>query len=248
MDWYDHAEIYDLAFSWDPAAERAFVLGASERWGIAAPRRILEPFCGPGRLLRHMPGRAVGFDKNPHMVRHAARDCTVFRADAARFAVAPRSFDLAYCLIDSFRHLPTERAARDHLGAVARALRPGAVYVLGFDVAADAPADVSAEEWTEARGDTTVACRVAGLGDADPDSRVETMHARFEVAHGDGRRQVVEGFSAVRTYTRREVEDLVDDEGSFEIAACFDRHYDLARPLELSETTGSVVLVLEVAR
>ena len=73
MDWYARAEDYDLWFSWDPGPEREFVLGASERWGIASPDRIFEPMCGPGRLLRAMPGRAVGLDLQPAMARVAAR-------------------------------------------------------------------------------------------------------------------------------------------------------------------------------
>ena len=52
MNWYDEALYYDVLCGWDPGTEREFVLGASERWGIAQPRRILEPFCGTGRLLR----------------------------------------------------------------------------------------------------------------------------------------------------------------------------------------------------
>ncbi|MFQ5844427.1 MAG: hypothetical protein ACE5JG_05485, partial [Planctomycetota bacterium] len=62
MNWYDSALYYDVLCGWDPRKERDFVLGAGERWGIRRPRRILEPFCGTGRLLRAMPGTAVGFD------------------------------------------------------------------------------------------------------------------------------------------------------------------------------------------
>lgn len=231
MDWYDRAELYDRAFAWDPGPERDFVLGASERWGRKDPRRILEPFCGTGRLLREMPGVAVGFDKNPHMLRVARR--RVFRADAGRFAVRDDSFDLAYCLIDSFRYLLTERAARDHLRAVARALRPGGVYVLGFDVEGGA----STASW-DAGG---VRVEVSMLGDEE--ARVETMRTRL-FADGDE----IESLAPMRTYTTRQVEDLVDGEGSFEIAAAFQRGYDLDDPVELSEVEGGLVLVLSASR
>ena len=159
MNWYDRAADYDRLFAWDPAAERDFLLGASERWGLPRPRRSLEPFCGSGRLLRAMPGDVIGFDLNEHMVRFAARTCRVFRADAVRFAVREQSFDLAFCLVDSFRYLTSEAAARSHLSAVGRALRPGAVYVLGFEIDGDA----STEEWS--RGG--IRARVGRLGDAD---------------------------------------------------------------------------------
>ncbi|MHC4955300.1 MAG: class I SAM-dependent methyltransferase [Planctomycetota bacterium] len=239
MEWYERAEDYDIWFSWDPSKERDFVLGASERHGIAEPRRILEPMCGPGRLLRAMPGWAVGLDLFPAMVRIAARTNPVVRADAARFAFRPGAFDLAYNLIDSFRHLRSDEAASAHLRCVADALRPGAVYVLGIEINGDIPGDVARDEWETERDGVRVSGFVEGLGDADPVSRQETMRVVYE---RDGIRR--EFFHTMRTYTRRQIEDLVDEEGSFEIAAVTDRHLDLDHPLELSEIAGSAVLVL----
>ena len=231
MDWYDRAELYDRLFSWDPAQERAFVLGASARWGIEQPQRILEPFCGPGRLLRTMPGTCIGFDLNPNMVRVASRDCRVFRADAGRFALAPQSFDLAYCLVDSFRYLLDEQAARRHLTAMAAALRPGAIYVLGFEL----EGDVSVDQW-EHRG---VRAEIGMLGDADPATRIETLRVRLETEQEE-----LESLAPMRTYSAQQVEDLIDEQGSFEIAAAFGAGYDLSQPVELSEVEGSLLLVL----
>lgn len=243
MSWYDRAEPYDILFGWDPRAEVEFILGASARWGIASPRRVLEPFCGSGRLLRPLPG-SFGFDINASMVRWAARQSRVFRADAACFAVRPGSFDLAHCLIDSFRHLLTEEEARGHLRAVARALCPGAVYVLGFEVTGDMERDASVEEWAAERDGVRVEGYVTGLGDADPDTRIETGHFRMDV-HRGGRCERIESFLPLRVYSRRQIEDLIDGEGSFELAAVFDRSYDLARPVELDEVAGSAILVLK---
>jgi len=242
VNWYDRAEIYDILFGWDPRAEVEFILGASASWGIASPCRVLEPLCGSGRLLRPLPG-SVGFDLNPSMLRWAARESRVFRADAARFAVREASFDLAHCLIDSFRHLLTEEDARSHLRAVGLALRPGAVYVLGLDVTGDLEGDASVEEWTMERGGTRVEGYVTALGDADPDARLETGQFRMDVYRG-GRYERIESFQPLRVYSRRQVEDLVAGEGSFEIAAIFDRRYDLSDPLELDDIAGSAVLVL----
>ena len=240
MDWYAHAEDYDVWFSWDPTQERDFVLDASRRYGKADPRRILEPMCGPGRLLRSMPGWAVGLDLNPAMLRVAARTNPVFRADAGRFAVRRGAFDLAFNLIDSFRHLRNEDAAAAHLRCVAEALTPGAVYVLGLEINGDIPGDVARDAWTGERDGVEVTGFVEGLGDADPDSRQETMRVVYARADGPER----EFFHTMRTYTRRQIEDLIDTEGSFEIAAVTDRNLDIEHPLELSEIAGSAVLVL----
>jgi len=239
VEWYARAEDYDLWFSWDPTRERDFVLGASARWGIREPRRILEPMCGPGRVLRVMPGWAVGLDLNPAMLRLARRTNAVVRGDAGRFAFRSGSFDLAFNLIDSFRHLRTEEEAVGHLRCVAHALRPGAVYVLGLEVNGDIPGDVMRDEWEGERDGHSIRGFVEGVGDADPVSRLETMRVVYE---RDGVER--EFVHTMRTYTRRQLEDLIDDEGSFEIVAITDRHLDLDHPLELSEIAGSAVLVL----
>lgn len=244
MGWYDRAEAYDILCGWDPGPERDFVVGAAERHGLGAPRRILEPFCGSGRLLRVMPGVAVGFDSNPHMVRYARdRGSRVFRADASTFAVGPGMFDLAYCLIDSFRHLPSEETASAHVRAVARALAPGGVYVLGFDVTGDLECDVSSEAWGFERDGTRVDAEVQCLGDRA--ARIETMRVRVAIRKGR-RRERLEVFEPMRVYARADVRALLD--GLFEVAGVFDRGYDLARPVPFDSVAGSAVLVLRTRR
>jgi len=246
VNWYDRPEIYDIAFSWDPGSERDFILSASERWGIPRPGRVLEPMCGSGRLLRTLPVPfAVGTDINPNMVRYAATACRVVRADAATCPFAPGSFDLAYNLIDSFRHLLTEQQAEGHLVAVAHLLRPGALYLLGFDLFGDGAADVSRDRGSFARGDVRVSWEVQTLGDADPVSRVETMHVVLDVTRpGAPERERVESFQPLRTYARREFGDLLDRLGAFDVAAICDRQYDLGHTIRPADAYGSVVYVL----
>jgi hypothetical protein len=66
------------------------------------------------------------------------------------------------------------------------------------------------------------------------------MHVRIE-GHGE----VVEDFDTLRTYTRRQVEDLIDGEGSFELAAAFaGRSYRVDEPVELAEVDVSAQVVL----
>jgi SAM-dependent methyltransferase len=243
INWYDEALYYDVLCSWDPGTEREFVLGASERWGIAQPQRILEPFCGSGRLLRCLPQTAIGFDLNPAMVRYAAQQSLVFRADAGRFAVRAGSFDLALCLIDSFRHLTTHEAALGHMRSIAGALRPGAVYVLGLDVTGGMQADTSTEDWEMTRGDVRVAGTVGGLGDVDPNTRIETMRVQLDI-RDRGKRRKIESFQPLRVYSAQDLQDLFREEGSFEAVACFDRRYNLEDPRPLDSIRGSAVLVL----
>jgi SAM-dependent methyltransferase len=245
VEWYDRAEAYDILCGWDPRPERDFVLGASERYGVGPARRILEPFCGTGRLLRVMPGFAVGFDRNPHMVRYArARGVRAFRGDAARFAVREASFDVAFCLIDSFRYLLTEDAAAAHLSGVARALVPGGVYVVGLELTGDLDPDRSLDAWSGARAGTRVEGEVECLGDRA--KRVETLRVRLAIRRGRDRERV-EDFQPMRVYARADIASLLAAEGSFELAAAFRGSYDIDRPVPFDAAAGSVVLVLRTA-
>lgn len=245
MDWYDEAIYYDVLFGWDASRERDFLLAASARFGRGpSPARSLEPFCGTGRLLRVMPGAPVGFDLSPAMVRFArSRGCRVFRADAGGFAVAPESVDLAYCLIDSFRHLLDEEAARRHLAAVARALRPGGVYVLGFDVTGGLAHEDSVEEWETRREKVHVMGRIEVLGDACPVRRVETMQVRLDVTDA-GRARRIESRQPLRTYTRAQAGAILAAVPGLEVVGTFDRRYDLDVPVPLERVDGSAVFVL----
>ena len=40
--------------------------------------------------------------------------------------------DIAYCFVNTFRHLLTEEDAVQHLQSVAASLRPGGLYLLGL--------------------------------------------------------------------------------------------------------------------
>lgn len=240
-DWYDLARYYDVLFSWDPAREVEFVLGASARFGLGTPARSFEPFCGAGRLLPHVPG-ALGSDLNPAMLEIARRRAPVFRADAARLGLAPESLDLAYCLIDSFRHLLRVEQAAAHLAAIRRALRPGAIYVLGFDVETGRAPEEAREAWSMQRGGLEVAAEIDVL---PGEGETETMRVRLRV-DDNGRRQRLESLQPLRIWTPAAVHELIAASG-LELVACFDRRYDLEAPRALETVPGSAVLVLRRA-
>jgi SAM-dependent methyltransferase len=245
MGLYQQAEVYDRLYGWDITAERDFVLAASRRWGVPRPRRVLEPFCGTGRLLAAMPGFRVGFDASAPMLRRAAgRGLAVLRADATTCALSRSTFDLAFSLIDSFRHLPTRAEARAHLRGVARVLRPGAVYVLGFDLTGHRPADVSVDRWRVEHDGASVEGAVGGLGDRDPATRLETVRAAVEVRRDGALERRVESLWPMRVWSPVEFEELLDEDECFEPVACFRGDYRMAEPVELAELAGSSLIVL----
>ncbi|MHC4949061.1 MAG: class I SAM-dependent methyltransferase, partial [Planctomycetota bacterium] len=160
FDWYEHDPLYyDIVFDADTAKEAAFLEAVHARHG-AGGRRMLEPACGSGRLVLAMAKAGydvTGFDVSPAMLRFARRrlDDAGVRARVARgrmesFAFA-RPFDVAHCLVSTFRYLLDEASAAAHLACVADALRPGGVYVLGLHVCDYDQVGCARERWTADR-------------------------------------------------------------------------------------------------
>jgi SAM-dependent methyltransferase len=123
-----HAELYDLAFAWDVEDEVDWLLG---RLGPEC-RSVLEPGCGPGRVLEPFARRGldvVGIDRSAAMVELArARGLEVVLADMTDFDLG-RTFDGAVCPINTLAHLAPGELGR-HLERMGRHLRPGARYLV----------------------------------------------------------------------------------------------------------------------
>ncbi|MBI4577856.1 MAG: class I SAM-dependent methyltransferase [Planctomycetes bacterium] len=242
--FYDRALLYDAAFSWDPAPEADFVAWGL-RGGLPGAVRVLEPFCGAGRLLAAMEQRgfrAEGFDRNPAMLEVARRRAPrsrVVQADAAVWeAEAP--YEGAYALIDSFRHLGMDAAAT-FLGALGRGLVPGAGFVLGLDLAEEDGVDgiplASEERWTSSRDGLVVECVYRSTGPAG--KRREWAEARLRVISGAPREEVVDHY-VLTTWTWAQIEAALAAAG-FRVRGVYDRRYDRDRPL--TNRVGGVVVV-----
>ncbi|MHC4859119.1 MAG: class I SAM-dependent methyltransferase, partial [Planctomycetota bacterium] len=195
MAWYDAAEWYDLAFSWDPKGEIAFLGWAFENHARGPVRTVLEPGCGSGHFLIPLrrDHRVIGFDINPSMIRlvneKAARagvgSPPVYRGDFSRFELA-RPVDSAYMLIDTIRHLTTRRALRRHFRCMREAIRPGGVYVLGLDLAdPDANGPVAGQSWTMERGERRVTCSVGTRRGPDRHRQQEFHESVLECTDGE---------------------------------------------------------------
>eukprot|EP00051_Salpingoeca_urceolata_P014460 m.184106 g.184106 ORF g.184106 m.184106 type:complete len:230 (-) comp18092_c2_seq6:34-723(-) len=140
--------LYDIIFQTDTLREGAFLENVHRRFVCSAnrdERRALEPACGTlrlGTLLASQYGWHVeGYDLSDASLgfarqraeRHGVGDlCTVCKGNMATFQPALDRFDMAYNLVSSFKHLTDADQARQHLMLVARALKPGGVYVLGL--------------------------------------------------------------------------------------------------------------------
>ncbi len=246
--WYDDARTYDLAFSFPPEREIAFLAAVFAASAVPAGGRILEPMIGTARLapgLAALGFEVVGFDRSAAMLRVAARKRTgarFFRADAAHFAVAP-AFDAAHCLIDSFRYLLREEDARAFLLAVAAALRPGAPFALGLDL--DGPARAGDDGWTAERDGATARVCIRSGGPAGPG--LEWMDVEVHVTEGTGTR-VVRSRLPQRIWTPPAFLALLDGLPQFAVRSIHLRDLDPGRPLDALPSRGGPIVVVLVRR
>jgi SAM-dependent methyltransferase len=63
--WYDYPQYYDIAFRSETRLEADFFEAAFRKYCPFLVRRLLEPACGTGRLVREMAARGyrmAGFD------------------------------------------------------------------------------------------------------------------------------------------------------------------------------------------
>lgn len=259
---YDYPKYYDLVFGSDWKAEHDFLEGVFETHA-ALPRRqrvrrLLEPACGTGRLMfrfakagyavagNDLNAKAVAFC-NARLRRHGLPQSAVV-GDMSDFALSDfgrgtKPFDAAFNTINSFRHLPSEAAAEGHLRCVAEAVRPGGLYVLGLHLTPARGLPESDEEsWAARRGDLCVISHMWSEG-LDRRRRVETVGMSFDVATPTRSFRLVDR-AAFRTYTARQMADLIHGSGAWDVVAVYDFAYDLAAPVEVDGSTEDVVYVL----
>lgn len=139
---YDEADLYCAAFDFSVDAEVEWLLtqipGLGEGAGV---KRVLEPMCGNARyghaFIRHGL-EYVGLDASPSMLARAEvrSGMTLHQADSRAFRLEGEPFDLAFCPIDSIRHLSGDGDIERHLACVRDHLTPapGSAYVIEVDL------------------------------------------------------------------------------------------------------------------
>lgn len=165
---YRHARIYDVAFGYrDFAAELAFLVACHEKWGRGRTDSFLEVAAGPGvhAVVAAQRGmRAIALDLSPSMMALCAEKAAGLGVPVETVVADMRSFGIrepvavVFNPITSISYLRSLDALVEHMGCVARALRPGGIYV----VENNHPKDFFTREhfvpsvWTMTEGDLTV--------------------------------------------------------------------------------------------
>ena len=249
---YDHPKYYDLVFGADCAAEVKFIQSCAEIWMDRPPKTLFEPACGTGRLLFWLAKKGFkvsGLDLNPKAVafcnerfrRYGYRE-SVFVADMSDFSV-PRTSDLAFNTINSFRHLGTEKAARGHLQCLGKAVRKGGLYLLGVHLTPSEVPPSETESWAARRGHLSISTHMWTV-DRNPKTRIERFGIRFDI-HSPSRSFRINDELVLRSYTPKQMSSLIASSDCWETVATYDFGYDTEHPIEVDASTEDVVYVLK---
>ena len=249
---YDYPKYYDLVYGSDWNAEFDFLEDSFEKHTDLVVRRIFEPACGTGRLLIRFAqaGYVVsGNDLNTQAIDYC--NSRLERAGFARTAVVgdmcdfqcSEPADAAFNTINSFRHLATEKKARDHLLCVARSLKTDGLYVLGLHLTPTKGEPLAEESWAARRGNLSVLSRM-WVTNRDLKDRQEHVGMSFDV-YTPTRQFRIEDEISFRTYTASQMESLLADCTEFEITAVYDFGYDINAPIEIRPDTEDVIYILK---
>ena len=126
---------------------------------------------------------------------------------------------------------------------VARALRPGGLYVLGLHLTPTTAAPSEDEAWSAQRGHLCVTSSLRLL-DRDLEQRVERYATTYDV-YTPTKHEQLHDVVAFRTYTLPQMTKLIRSVEAFSVAATFDFAYDLKHPITPDDATEDIVYVLQ---
>ena len=252
---YSYPRYYAIGYRWNTTAECDFLETCVRRHRKDHPASVLDIGCGAGRHLLELAKRGhrvSGFDLRPEMVAfvkdEAQRQKLSVEISVGDLHQVPvkGAFDLAICLMDTFRFLLTNDDILTHLKLVSEHLNPGGLYVTDFWI--PAKWDQIANEiyqWEQTEGNTTVRVYyVQHPESVDPVTQTFEDELVFSVEE-DGSSQEIRG---TRTRTRlimpQEFRALVQASNCFDIVGTF-TDFDADKPLEQSSLSWRMVTVLK---
>ena len=248
---YDYPQYWDLAFRDETPFEADFLELAAKKYCLFKPKRLLEPGCGGGRMIVEMAARGyevAGFDLSEPAIKYVRKrlqrrnlHADIRTADMRDFSQTPKA-DIAYCLVNTFRHLLTEADAVSHLRSVAKALKPGGLYIIGLHLLPPDADEEDGERWTAKHGRTQVTMTLRVL-EFHRRQRYEVLRFNMRVrSHGRDLRFRTD--YKLRIYTAAQMKSLLKKVHDFELLDVFDFNYDIDEPLQLNNDLGDTVLVL----
>lgn len=251
FDWYRVPIYYDIVFDTDTVVEAQFLSDVYQRHATSTGRCVLEPACGTGRLVTAMALRqfdVTGFDLSAPSLDFARQRLAAagLRAELAkktmeRFTFQSK-FDLAYCLVSTFKYLLSEHAATTHLQSISRCLRHGGIYALGFHLTDYHHRAKLRERWVAERDGTRVTCNIQSWP-PDARARTEQVRARLLVNKPDGN-AAYETSWQFRTYNVSQVRRLLAAVPELEHVATYNFTYNIDQPVTFDGSWLDNILIL----
>lgn len=211
---YHRPEIYDVAFGWDLGPEIAFLGSVFDRHADGPVRRILEPCCGPGRLLQALAARGhdvTGYDRSEEMVAYAAARLAPLGGRALVGEMTafdpPGPFDAAVNLVNSIGYLLDDASVAAHLARTGGAVRPGGLYVVQLSYGDEPPDLARFGPWGNRGRDlsTTLLWEVVR-----EDAAARRSHQRCRITARRGKeRWVIEEEHTLRYWTHEDFDRLI---------------------------------------
>ncbi|MFK7819580.1 MAG: class I SAM-dependent methyltransferase [Planctomycetaceae bacterium] len=255
VNCYDYPRYWDFAFSDETEFEADFIEAVGKKYSDVPVRRMYEPGCGGGRLVIEMERRGyevTACDSSQQSIEFLQSQCKT-PAVRSRMQVGDMTsfrttepVDLAYCMVNTFRHLRTEDDARQHLKAVASNLNPGGIYIIGLHLMPPDADEDDSEEWTVESDDLSVRVFLE-VEDFSRDTRLENV--RFELDVSDRGEEVkLQTTYTLRLYLAQQMRELLASVPEFELCDVYDFCYEIDEPLELNDELGDTVLILRKLR
>lgn len=211
-----------------------------------APATWLEPACGSGRYLRlaaKRGRRVLGFDLEPAMIAYAEdRSRRAGLGERSRYFVADMrdfigsidtgSVGLAFNLINTVRHLMTDRQVLRHFDGIARVLHRRGVYAVGISLTEYGLEPPSEDIWTAQRGRCRLTQIVQYLPPTDRGGdRVESVYSHLTVQRPGGEEHIPSSYG-LRAYDLEQWQGLIA-RSAMEVAAVTDAFGRPAEPPRL---------------
>jgi SAM-dependent methyltransferase len=246
-EFYGDPELYDLIHA-DGTGDEVWLLDRIAARHGNGGKKAFEPACGTGRYLPGLLRRGwtvAGYDISPKMVAYArkrlakwGKKARIVRGDMVSFR-PEETYDLAFNLLSTFRHLLTEREALAHLRVTYDALNPGGIFVLGLDLAAYGEDLPDEEVWTARRGGKTITHVMETLPPESKRRRERVIN--FVTVPGPRGTKVRESAYDLRSYDSGELANLIL-KTNFTLPTCYG--YD-GKPASLCGTERALWLVLK---
>jgi len=246
---YDDPELYQIACAYRDIPSEVDALLAWSRTHIrpgAGPSAAQEPGTteGPFHILELAAGpaehalelarrglRLTALDISPAMCRWAADRAgraglplDVVQADMRDFKLAAGPVDMAITMLNSACHLFTLDDMVAHLGAVARAVVPGGLYIIELAHPADYLSESArtSSEWTIEQDGLTAEVHWGGPPDViDPVTQVTREQVHITARYADGTTRTVTDVVPNRFWTATEIVAAVRLAGGFTVAATY---------------------------